>query len=125
MTEIDQTINRNSKSTNCSQMRHFMKNLQNTDIITNFLNEIYILETKNNWTTKERDLLDSIDSQFTNALIQSEKACKINYEIPWSPELHKAYLITKYWKIKIGGKGTNKNTNTQINNIKKTIGDPR
>jgi hypothetical protein len=45
--------------------------------------------------------LETLDSELHHILLEAEKQIATHVYIPWSPELHKAHEIWKYWRIRL------------------------
>ena len=45
-------------------------------------------------------LLERIDSNITDAMLRGAQAYNKIFSVWWSPEIHYAYLETKYWKLR-------------------------
>jgi len=72
-------------------------------------NDIRSLENKDTFTPEDHTLMDEIDKALTYILVKANKKCQKLNQYPWSPTLHKAYLIHQYWKLKQSTVGTEHN----------------
>jgi hypothetical protein len=87
------------------------------------LEELISLHRLQNWTQQEHNILENIDTEFTNILTTAENECAITTQYPWSPELHQKSMIYTYWLIYLKGNSNNINVITQLNIISKKITD--
>jgi hypothetical protein len=87
---------------------------------TNLLQQLRLLKDVLHWTTSEYSLLERIDQQFATILLESEKNCSIPTAHHWSIELHKKYLIHRYWVTYLRGK-KNINVANQLQEILKQV----
>jgi hypothetical protein len=91
--------NRNLTSNNHKAVTKYLNKLQSQTIITEMLQEILQLELKTDWTEEDHQQLEDIDQKLTKLLVTSEENLKSPYNNPWSPQLHEAYEIHRYWQI--------------------------
>jgi len=83
---------------------------------------IKMIENKTVFTDSDRTLLDEIDNELTSILVKVDKSCRKLNEYPWSPELQKAYLIHRYWKLKKSAAGTERNYDETYQWIQTIVG---
>jgi hypothetical protein len=76
------------------------------------------------WTQDTHDKFEKIDRDFTNLLLNTEKACKNNSENPWSLILHVARQTYRYWRTVSKGKANRINTSKQLEKQMATASDP-
>eukprot|EP00978_Attheya_sp_CCMP212_P015600 scaffold40191_cov60-Attheya_sp.AAC.7 len=54
-----------------------------------------------NFDEDAKAMLEQIDKEMNDILLQAEEKIPVHLHIPWSPKLHNADLIWKYWKIRL------------------------
>jgi hypothetical protein len=117
ITEIQEhtRISRNLISNNHKAVKRFLEKIKLASTSTNMLHKILSLETKLEWTKDDHMLFEEIDQQLTNLLTTSEKSLQSQYNHPWSPQLHEAYKIHRYWQIqKMSANNRIRQTTTSI-----------
>eukprot|EP00978_Attheya_sp_CCMP212_P031831 scaffold121822_cov43-Attheya_sp.AAC.1 len=67
--------------------------------------------------------LEQIDKELNDILLQVEEKIPIHSHIPWSPKLHNAYLIWKYWKIRLSFLLNNRSISPRVITFMKSITD--
>jgi len=85
--------------------------------------DIRTLENKDKFTSEDHTLMDEIDRALTYILVKADKKCRKLNQYPWSPALHKAYLIHRYWKLKQSAVGTERNYDETYQRIRAVVGD--
>ncbi len=115
---------RNINSKNKSQTTKFLSTLTNQNKLHKIHTELNSLTTKEIWSKQDHTAFEEVDQKFTDALLQAEASCKINYNAPWSPDLHEAHIIQKYWRQEVSGWLTNKNVKPQQAKLLTQLRDP-
>eukprot|EP00978_Attheya_sp_CCMP212_P007209 scaffold16728_cov60-Attheya_sp.AAC.2 len=75
-----------------------------TNIISNnILKRALAIEedAKSGFTTELKTELEKVDADLNKILLDAEGQIATHSYIPWSPELHKAYEVWKYWRIRL------------------------
>jgi hypothetical protein len=90
---------RKLSSNNHKAVSRFLDNVKATSTISTLLQEILTLETKTIWTADDHTLFENIDQKLTTVLTTAEQTLQSNFDHPWSPQLHEAYEIHRYWQI--------------------------
>jgi hypothetical protein len=124
LNKITPIINRTLQSSNYSQMKFFMKQLNKNNKLDQLLNKLQNLNNILEWTDTEHQSLEEIDQEFTLLLTKCEQKCRIQYQNPWSIEIEQAFLIKSYWKIYTGGKATKKKVKDILQNIINKLPSP-
>eukprot|EP00978_Attheya_sp_CCMP212_P014043 scaffold35628_cov32-Attheya_sp.AAC.2 len=58
------------------------------------------VQAETGFTTKVQDKdLEVLDTELHNLLLKAEQQIDVHSHLPWSPTLHKAYQVWKYWKV--------------------------
>jgi hypothetical protein len=65
-------------------------------------------EAKTGFTNELQTELEKVDADLNNILLEAEGQIGTHSYIPWSPELHQAYEIWKYWCIRLSNLKTNR-----------------
>jgi len=68
-----------------------------------------MLEEKTHLMQADHKLMDDIYHTLTNILVWANQKCQKFNKYPWSPLLHKAYLVHHYWKLKQSVVATKRN----------------
>jgi len=84
---------------------------------------IPLLERKDQFTKADRMLMDDIDRALTDILVRADRKCRKLNKYPWSPALHKAYLIHRYWKLKKSAKVTERDYEETYQRIRTIVGE--
>jgi hypothetical protein len=117
LNSIPATIPRKVTSKSFKITNKFVSTIRNTDHIPGLLQQIKKIEQTTTWINSEHHQLESIDTMFTNILLQAEQKCLIPTNNHWTSELHEKYLIYMYWAITIKGQKNKKHINNQLNSI--------
>eukprot|EP00978_Attheya_sp_CCMP212_P024070 scaffold75064_cov55-Attheya_sp.AAC.2 len=56
-------------------------------------------QAKIGFMTKVQEDLEVLDTELHNLLLKAEQQIDVHSHLPWSPTLHKAYQVWKYWKV--------------------------
>jgi Endonuclease/Exonuclease/phosphatase family len=107
----------NLLSNNHTAVKKFLEKIQSTAIIPVLLQQILSLEAKQEWTVEDHIMFESIDTSLTKLLTTSEQSLQSQYDHPWSPPLHEAYEIHRYWQIQKMSKNNRirqSNTSTKL-----------
>jgi len=75
---------------------------------TQLFNRAQQLYCKYTFNEDDHDNLEDIDHILTWILVTTDKKCCKNHDSPWSPSLHKLYLMHCYWKIWLSAARTKK-----------------
>jgi len=89
--------------------------------LSNIPEQITSLEQQERLTPIDRQLLETIDRELTTILIQADQKCR-KYAQPWSPELHLAYLIHRYWALKVSSIKTKRKYTPILEKLQAMIG---
>eukprot|EP00978_Attheya_sp_CCMP212_P000031 scaffold97_cov54-Attheya_sp.AAC.1 len=76
-----------------------------------------------NFDEDAKAILEQIDKELNDILLQAEEKIPIHSHIPWSPKLHDAYLIWKYWKIRFSFLLNNRPISPRVLEFMKNITD--
>jgi len=79
------------------------------------------LERQPKFTDKERQLIKEVDRELTDILIKADQKCR-KYAQPWSPELHHAYLIHRYWALTVSAIHTKRKYEPILTKLRELIG---
>ena len=94
----------------------YRQSASNSIIMNNLLKRAQDIETaaKIEFTEEVEEALESLDQELHQILLDAEDNIDQNSQIPWSPQLHKAYQIWKYWKIRLSYHKTNRNPGSRV-----------
>eukprot|EP00978_Attheya_sp_CCMP212_P016817 scaffold44420_cov34-Attheya_sp.AAC.3 len=94
----------------------YRQSASNSIIMNNLLKRAQDIETaaKIEFTEEVEEALESLDQELHHILLDAEDNIDQNSQIPWSPQLHKAYQIWKYWKIRLSYHKTNRNPGSRV-----------
>ncbi len=67
------------------------------------------ITAKTTLTTSDHHNLDQLDADLTKILVNADRQCIKAGDSPWSPQLHKAYLVHHYWSLKLSQRKTGRN----------------
>ena len=56
--------------------------------------------TKSQWNDSHWDEFNQLDKEFTAICIKAERRCGFPTDKPWSPQVHVAFCLRQYWKLK-------------------------
>ncbi len=115
---------RNLNSNNNIQSTKFLEHLAKSNTLPDLANQLFQLNNKNDWTPTEHQELEQIDKEFTKLLLRAEQRCINRNATPWSPEVHEAYTIKKYWKTTVSSQRTRKSARTQLAFLLTKLKDP-
>lgn len=59
------------------------------------------------WSKESATKFETIDTQYTTLLINAEAALETHQDHPWSPILHRAYLLYSFWRKYNSARATN------------------
>jgi len=65
--------------------------------------------------------MEDIDKEFTQIIVKANQKCRKHAQ-PWSPELHQAYLIYRYWALTISSIQTKRKYAKILQTLHKMIG---
>jgi len=100
------TIKRGVNSNNPTLIKEFCKHAIAASQEANIYGRIHQLLTKEHFSPSDHDDLEQIDVELTKLLVSADQQCKKPGTHPWSPELHKAYIIHHYWTLKLSSQRT-------------------
>jgi hypothetical protein len=80
------------------------------------LNEIE-KATNENFTPQVIADFEAVDTEFHTILLAAKKTIAKHSHLPWSPDLHKAYKIWKYWKVRLSYFKTKRIPGTRVKNL--------
>jgi hypothetical protein len=109
---------RHISSTDRTQVFRFIKAMENSNRLPSILRELQQLQTTALWTPQHHTQFESLDQQFTNALLQAEKTCSKPSTADWHPDLHNCYLVFQYWKTTISSQTTRKSAHHKLDTIR-------
>ena len=100
---IDERASRNLTTSNKKGARQYREHASK-EIVSNKIYEraleIEAMAT-NNFDENAKANLEQLDKELNDILLEAEGKIHIHSHIPWSPQLHDAYQIWKYWKIRL------------------------
>jgi len=108
-------------SNNAKLIKKFCKQVITTSQDTGIYKRIHSLASKISLTPDDHKELDDIDQDLTHILVKADQACVKAGNAPWSPQLHKAYLVHHYWSLKLSQMRTGRNYLHAFTTIKQKI----
>eukprot|EP00978_Attheya_sp_CCMP212_P033265 scaffold133477_cov48-Attheya_sp.AAC.1 len=98
---IDKRASRKLITSNKKGARQYREHASKTIVSSNIYERALEIEAMSvtNFDEDAKAMLEQIDKELNDILLQVEEKIPIHSHIPWSPKLHNAYLIWKYWKI--------------------------
>eukprot|EP00978_Attheya_sp_CCMP212_P041604 scaffold240595_cov63-Attheya_sp.AAC.4 len=83
--------------------RQYRKHGSTKIISNNILKRALAIEedAKMGFTNELKIELEKVDADLNKILLESEGQIATHSYIPWSPELHQAYVVWKYWFIRL------------------------
>jgi hypothetical protein len=87
------------------------------------LHRAQLLNDKKTWNRINANTLEETDQQFTLLLTSSENKLTKFYNTPWTPALHKVFLIDAYWAIKNASHSKHYEVSHQLADIHTKVGD--
>jgi len=103
---ILQLQQRGVNSNNSKLTQNFCKEAIKACQNANIFHRIHLLTACDQLTAREKQDIESLDSELTEILINADKKFIKKGNHPWSPELHMAYLVHYYWSLKLSHKCT-------------------
>jgi hypothetical protein len=76
-------------------------------------------QAKIGFTTKVQEDLEVLDTELHNLLLKAEQQIDVHSHLPWSPTLHKAYQVWKYWKVRLSYLKTKRIPGERVNKFLK------
>jgi hypothetical protein len=110
---LENPTKRNLYSNNNIQSKKFLTTLAKNKQLPDLATQLFALNNNNDWTDTEHQALETIDKTFTQLLLSAEQRCMSHSTTPWSPEIHEAYFIKKYWKKTVSSQRTGKSVHNQ------------
>eukprot|EP00978_Attheya_sp_CCMP212_P031848 scaffold121956_cov25-Attheya_sp.AAC.1 len=117
---IDKRVSRKLITSNKKGAQQYREHASKTIVSSNIYEialEIY------NFDEDAKAMLEQIDKELNDILLQAEEKIPIHSHIPWSPKLHNAYLIWKYWKIRLSFLLNNRTISPRVLEFMKNITD--
>lgn len=111
------------QANNLKKVNAFLNSLEKLLPIDDLLIQCQELISTTEWTSTQTILFEAIDTQLTTAMLKAEQVLKSNNNLPWSPELHQAYLIYTYWRKYMSGKRNRINIDAQLLDLSTKLGD--
>ena len=65
--------------------------------------------------------LETIDATLTKILVQTDQQCRPLLATPWSPAVQTAYMIHRYWALKLTAKRMERDLSTSFAAIEKRL----
>jgi len=69
------------------------------------------------FTEREHKTLERLDLEITEILIKADKKCQKYNRYPWSPALHQAYLLHRYWNVRLSQAKTKRDYSVTLQRI--------
>jgi len=88
-------------SNNMKMVEQFCKQVITESQEAGIYERINLLASQQSLTDVDQTELNAIDTDLTSILVKADQACVKAGTAPWSPKLHKAYLIHHYWTLKL------------------------
>jgi len=79
------------------------------------------LLTKPALSPDEIQELELIDATLTKILVQTDQQCRPLLQTPWSPAVRTAYMIHRYWSLKLTAKRTERDLSASFEAIEKRL----
>jgi len=76
---------------------------------------------KTSFTEEDHVAIEQIDQEITEILMTADKACMKCGNLPWSLQLHEAYMVHHYWSLKKSERKTGRPYPNAYAKIKATI----
>jgi len=111
-------ITRGVNSNNPTLIKEFCKHAIAASQEANLYRRIHQVLTKEHFSPSDHKDLEQIDAELTQLLVSTDQQCKKPGTHPWSPELHKAYIIHHYWTLKLSSKHTGRQYLQSLTKIK-------
>ena len=77
------------------------------------------------WTRDHRDELNSIDSIFHDAILKADRLCRRLSKCPWTPAIHMAYLVRRYWELRVTARKRQRNLSHVLEPLQDLLGEAR
>ena len=112
---------RGISSTDKKSIQKFINKLHKDNTVEELYTRICNIENQEIWSQFHHQELEYIDSQFTKLLIKCDQQCIKKPTYLWSPDLHNAHLILKYWKIYYKSKRNHIDSSSKLTKLQALI----
>ena len=69
--------------------------------------------------------LDNIDKIFHDALLRADRLCHRLSKCPWTPAIHAAYLVRRYWELRVTARKRQRNLSHVLEPLESILGADR
>jgi hypothetical protein len=77
------------------------------------------------WTATDGDDLNDIDKIFHDALLSADRLCHRLSKCPWTPAIHMAYLVRRYWELRVTARKRQRNLSHVLEPLESLLGTDR
>lgn len=108
---------RTLKATNRKDIIKFLTHIENTNKADQLLQELQQLLKQDTWSPEFSKQFENLDELYTKLLLDAEQSLVIHRDHPWSPALHRSYLLYTYWRKYNSAKDTNTKIQEQLQDL--------
>jgi hypothetical protein len=100
---IPPPIRRVLSSKSKKSIEKFFQHIEKSNKIDDLLGKLTSPSQTTAWTIHQHNELETVDTTFTDVLLQAEAKCATPVDFPWSPTIQMKSTVYQYWTTKLHG----------------------